>query len=87
VSDDPRRDFTFDELARGVANGTITRRRALKLFGATVVASLLPAGAAQAAPRCREEGEGCRYTVQCCRGLVCRRRNVDGRRRRICVEA
>ena len=61
MSEDPRRDdafdeddafeegMSFDELSRELAAGNITRRRALKLFGASVLASLLPASLAEAA--------------------------------------
>jgi hypothetical protein len=97
VSEDPRRDdifeeeddfvgedMTFDELARGVANGTISRGRALKLFGATVAATLLPAGIAEAVgKKCRTKGQTCSKKTgkKCCKGLVCRRSKKDGKRR------
>jgi hypothetical protein len=89
VSEDPRRgdtfdegdDFeegmTFDELSRELAAGNITRGRALKLFGASVVAALLPAGVAEAATRrrrrkCRKLGQRCgKRFGKCCRGKVC----------------
>jgi hypothetical protein len=51
VSEDPtsgRPDF--DELARGLANGSLSRRRALKLFVATALGSLVPARFAAADP-------------------------------------
>jgi hypothetical protein len=52
VSEDPTRgrQESFDELARGLANGTINRRRALKLFAATALGSLIPARFAFADP-------------------------------------
>src|SRR5918997_511586 len=37
------RERSFDELARGMADGSISRRRALKLFIATALSSLVPA--------------------------------------------
>ena len=43
MSEDPRRDYSFDELTRALASGSISRRRALKLFGASVLASVIPA--------------------------------------------
>jgi hypothetical protein len=44
VSEDPRRDRPgFDELARGLVDGSLSRRRALKLFAATALTSLVPA--------------------------------------------
>src|SRR5918997_2409088 len=44
------RERSFDELARGLANGSISRRRALKLFIATALSSLVPARFAAATP-------------------------------------
>jgi hypothetical protein len=44
VSEDPTRDRPgFDELARDLVNGSLSRRRALKLFAATALTSLVPA--------------------------------------------
>src|SRR5829696_7424528 len=34
-------DASFDNLVRGVANGSLSRRRALRLFGGALAASLL----------------------------------------------
>jgi hypothetical protein len=62
VSEDPRRDdifdeedhfgedISFDELARGLVNGRLSRRRALKLFIAAALSSLVPARFAAATP-------------------------------------
>jgi hypothetical protein len=36
---------SFDELARGLADGSISRRRALKLFAGTAIAALIPSRA------------------------------------------
>ena len=36
---------SFDELARAVADGSLSRRRALKLFAGTAIASLIPSRA------------------------------------------
>jgi hypothetical protein len=81
VSKDLIRDDTcgegvaFDELARGLADGTLTRGRALKLFGASVVAAVLPATAAKATTRiiCRKRGERCGDGKgKCCNGLMCK---------------
>ena len=44
MSEDPTRDRPgFDELARDLVNGSLSRRRALKLFAATALTSLVPA--------------------------------------------
>jgi hypothetical protein len=50
VSEDPTREdstrgHSFDELARAVAEGSLSRRRALKLFAGTAIASLIPSRA------------------------------------------
>jgi hypothetical protein len=50
VSEDPTREdstrgHSFDELARAVADGSLSRRRALKLFAGTTIASLIPSRA------------------------------------------
>ena len=36
------RERSFDELARGLAEGSISRRRALRLFAGTAIAALIP---------------------------------------------
>src|ERR671911_2817534 len=36
---------SFDELARAMADGSLSRRRALKLFAGTAIASLIPSRA------------------------------------------
>jgi hypothetical protein len=38
-------NLSFDELARAVAEGSLSRRRALKLFAGTAIASLIPSRA------------------------------------------
>jgi hypothetical protein len=43
--EDPIRGHSFDELARAVADGSLSRRRALKLFAGTAIASLIPSRA------------------------------------------
>jgi hypothetical protein len=50
VSEDPTREDStrgpsFDELARAVADGSLSRRRALKLFAGTAIVSLIPSRA------------------------------------------
>jgi hypothetical protein len=58
---------SFDELASGLASGTISRGRALKLAGASLASALglaWYASPAEAAPRCpRHTRPGC--TVEC----------------------
>ena len=41
----PRGSHSFDELARGLASGSLSRRRALKLFAGAVVGALIPSRA------------------------------------------
>jgi hypothetical protein len=43
---------TFDDLARGLAEGSISRRRALKLFAGSAIAALIPSTRAMAAIPC-----------------------------------
>ena len=43
---------SFDDLARGLAEGSISRRRALKLFAGTAIAALIPSTRAMAAITC-----------------------------------
>ena len=42
MSEDPTRGHGFDELARSLAEGSISRRGALKLFAGTAIAALIP---------------------------------------------
>jgi hypothetical protein len=52
----------FDELAKGLARGTLSRGRALKLVGASLVSILLVPlvpNVAEAAPTCPSSGSGC----------------------------
>jgi hypothetical protein len=45
-SDSPTKvDHSFDDLARAVAEGSLSRRRALKLFAGTALAALIPSRA------------------------------------------
>ena len=48
MSEDPTRGHGFDELARSLAEGSISRRRALKLFAGTAIAALIPSTRAMA---------------------------------------
>ena len=66
---------TFDEVAKGLAQGTITRGRALRLVGAglvsTILGSILGSGIAEAAPRCPSSGPGCNARCRNTGGFTC----------------
>ena len=69
-------NHTFDELTRGLASGSISRGKALRLMGAALVggtlASLGIGGEAAGAPGgCKREGKNCKRDTQCCSGLLC----------------
>lgn len=69
-------DGFFDDLARGLADGTLTRGKALKLMGAAVVGGTLASlGIREASadrPGCKRAGKNCTRPEQCCGSLVCR---------------
>jgi hypothetical protein len=60
------RERTFDELARGLASGNVTRGKALKLVGAALVGGALASipGIAWAKPN-KPEGAKCNHNHQC----------------------
>src|ERR1051325_5284642 len=62
----------FDDLARGLADGSITRGRALRLMGAALVGGALGSlgiGKASAdPPGCKRNGKNCTRDEQCCSG-------------------
>jgi hypothetical protein len=70
-----REEGFFDELARGLADGSLTRGKALRLMGAALVGGTLgslgirEAGADR--PGCKRAGKHCTRTDQCCGSLVC----------------
>src|SRR5919112_1622284 len=70
-----REEGFFDDLARGLADGTLTRGRALRLMGAALVGgSLASLGIREAsadAPGCKRAGKNCTRDTQCCGNLVC----------------
>ena len=79
---DDRRESSFDELAKGLASGDVSRGRALRLMGAALVGGTLASvpGMAWAAPRPRPDGKKCKRDSQCqsgncaggvCQGIVC----------------
>jgi hypothetical protein len=63
---------SFDELARGLASGEFSRRKALKLMGAALVGGTLASlgiGEAAADPMgCKRNGKNCKQNAQCCSG-------------------
>ena len=64
------RASSFDELARGLASGEFSRRKALKLMGAALVGGALASlgmGEAGADP-CKRDGKVCKKSTQCCSG-------------------
>jgi hypothetical protein len=70
-----REEGFFDELARGLADGTLTRGKALRLMGAALVGGTLASlGIGEAGadpPGCKRAGKHCTRTDQCCGSLVC----------------
>src|SRR5215211_8942802 len=70
-----REEGFFDELARGLADGSITRGKALRLMGAALVGGTLASlGIGEAGadpPGCKRAGKHCTRNDQCCGTLVC----------------
>jgi hypothetical protein len=70
-----REEGFFDDLARGLADGTLTRGKALRLMGAALVGgSLGSLGIHEAGadpPGCKRSGKHCTRDPQCCGSLVC----------------
>jgi hypothetical protein len=64
------REHSFDELTRGLASGSISRGRALRLMGAALVGSALGSlgGVAAADDECKPAEKKCRKDHQCCSG-------------------
>jgi hypothetical protein len=59
----------FDELASGLASGSISRRKALRLMGAALVGGTLGSlGGVAAADDCKRNGKACKKNSQCCSG-------------------
>jgi len=62
----------FDDLARGLADGSITRGRALRLMGAALVGGALGSlgirGASADPKGCTPNGKDCKRDKQCCSG-------------------
>ena len=66
-----REDGFFDDLARGLADGSLTRGKALRLMGAAVVGGTLGSlGISEAsADQCKRNGKPCKKNSQCCSGI------------------
>ncbi len=61
--------YVLDDLARGMADRSVSRRQALKLVAAGAAAALLSlvgAREAGAQPPCRQLGRVCEGATQCC---------------------
>ena len=65
-------ESSFDELASGLASGTLSRGKALKLMGAALLGGTLASlgiGEAGADPLgCKRNGKNCKRNTQCCSG-------------------
>ena len=81
------RDHSFDELARGLASGSISRGKALRLMGAALVGGALASvgiGEASAAPGgCKRNGKLCKNDD---RAVAKTARAAPALMRRLCVE-
>jgi hypothetical protein len=67
------RDHSFDELTRGLASGTLSRGKALRLMGAALLGGALaftPKVAEAALHKCNSAGE-CPKGGSCCAGTCC----------------
>jgi hypothetical protein len=67
------REHSFDELTRGMASGSISRGRALRLMGAALLGSTLGSlgivdEASADPPGCKRNGKNCTRNDQCCSG-------------------
>src|SRR3954452_2772528 len=65
-----REESFFDDLARGLADGSLTRGKALRLMGAALVGGALGSvGIGEASadpPGCKRNGKTCTRNDQCC---------------------
>src|SRR4051794_16549667 len=66
------REHSFDDLARELASGSLSRRKALKLMGAALIGGTLGSlsmhEAAADPPGCTHNGKPCKRDKQCCSG-------------------
>ena len=62
---------TFDELAIGLSNGSLSRGKALRLMGTAIIGGVLASipGIAEAAPPRKPAGRKCKSDSQCENGL------------------
>jgi len=77
IREDTTEEYSFDELAKGLASGTLSRRKALKLISTTILGTGVLAffpGVSTAAEgaRCPDSGTGCDVE---CRGDIARKRD------------
>ena len=65
-------ESSFDELASGLASGSLTRGKAFRLMGAALVGGTLTSfGMGEAGadpPGCKRNGKKCKKDSQCCSG-------------------
>jgi hypothetical protein len=83
-ADDTGVQRSFDDLASGLASGTISRRRALKLTGAALLGAAGLFGAAnpaQAAPTCPRRGASCDRRCKNTNKVCFCIRTISGQRR------
>src|SRR3954451_2826339 len=69
---------SFDELTRGLASGSISRGKAIRLMGAAVVGGVLTSlgiDGEASADQCKRNGKACKKNGQCCSGNCV---NVNG---------
>jgi hypothetical protein len=65
---DHTKEHSLDELARGLANGSVSRRKALKLMGGILAGTVLASvpGIAFAQPTAEANVRACRNASSCC---------------------
>jgi len=67
MSPEPR-DHSFDELTRGLASGTLSRGKALRLMGAALVGGALASIPGIAGAKPKPAGAKCKHDHQCASG-------------------
>jgi hypothetical protein len=72
-------ESSFDELARGLADGTLSRRRALRLLGGALVGASLASFPAAAWAACKHPFRKCTANRQCCSRRCIRNPQGNGR--------
>jgi hypothetical protein len=75
---EPTGEYSLDELAKGLATGTLSRGKALRWMGGALLGAALASipGVAWANDDCRRLGRECRRDSQCC-SRNCIRRGDD----------